>query len=152
MGAWLFGLVLQGEPNIGIGLRQPGDRIDREAALRHVVRLEGIVVSVLARPEIDEWALKNPGDFGGRAGLLIGLGSDGRVLRGEGALTPALLREMVRDDGYAGKTVFRQEAADLVHGVPGDVPGPHEFNPRDAGNGRRLSDHLGFGRLGLVAA
>ena len=78
MGAGLLEFVLEGEPQgwefTGDGRQRFGD----PAASREVIRLEGVVVAVLPRPDVDETAAEGEGDFTVRAEFLKARSADGR--------------------------------------------------------------------------
>ena len=152
MGARLLGLVLQGEPDVRVGLGCPRDRLHHPAPLAAIVGLERIVVSVLARPEVDERAAQLARHLGGGHGLVERLRADAGVLGGERAPPPALLGEVVGDDRSAGQPILGELAPDLLHVFTRDVPGADQLHPLHPRDLRRLLDHPLLGRLVLVAA
>ena len=99
--AGFFGLVFQCKLQVGIRLGKFLNRLAQPLPFLLIVGGKQVIVAILARPDIHEFAVKLAGDMAHLFGVVEGFAANRRFLAGVAALPVGIVGEQVGNDRSA---------------------------------------------------
>ncbi len=138
VGAWLLGLVLDHQLDLGHVLGALDGALDDPVPGSQVVGLEGIIVAILAEPQVHHVAVHLAGPLHRLFHLMDRLTPDIGIVGREGPPAPFPGGPDIRRDASDFQTSIPDLAMDLRNVVVVDVPQAHHLDPCqsfDAGGG-----------------